>query len=228
MAYLYNYRRKELVTATGAALSKNVSPVLVLGEQVRIELQLVDDDGEDYLGFPAGTTAELWIENDYKNPDFLLGLKAVCYAFMLGSEYLFSRLLPKDDAIVYFDGVEATLGVLGSLNAGEYYTDGLGSYAVRLFDSGDPRTKADDFVSLLFEEDFTVPFAHSTDFNTGSEDIELGEVAFDVNCDNPDFYTRIGTSAKDTSTFGEIRFNDGTSTEKCRFNVTCKNKVETI
>lgn len=184
-----------------------------------INIQLLDSDNVAYKGLEATTAAQFMVDTDHANSPVAVPMGSDSWASTTGSEY--SKPLSVVPALVYFDDAEASEGTKGSLAAGEWAYDSTSkTLHVRLSDSADPDTKADDFIEIKISgTDGTNPFieCYSDDFNQAGEwydtdtssfraaDITDGELSFRLNANTAAYYLRIGTNSEQTAT-AEIQF----------------------
>jgi len=247
---IFDEATQVLRDSAGTEITTNeLFPSATFGQKFMVNVQItIDDAGTIYPDIEAGSTADIYVENDYSNPSPILGLPSDTtedwWTVDSGSEYHYNGTeVEAEPASVYFDGTIATKGTLGALSAGEWAWDGGNSrLVVRLTDSSDPDTKADGWVGFkVVVASYTKPFIEvdSSTFNQANswydEGTELfrdpvitdGEMSFEVNANSFDFWNRIGTKNWIVDTTIQIQLLAPSTAENYKiieFQFVCRNK----
>jgi len=219
---IYDVVNRVLLDSDGTQIaSSGLLPSATMGDRRWYNAQLVIDSELTPYEIPLGTTANVFIDNDFRGGNPVIPLRGGVdnWANTTGNIYKYYKTTIEPD-YVWFDGVAATEGTYNTLTAGQWawYQDYL---YVHLTDSTDPDTKGDEFVTFkTINPNETPPYASidATTFNqTGTwYDLDTetyrdpvladGEITFEINANTYEFWTRLGSSRDDTSTTMQIQF----------------------
>lgn len=205
--YFYKYAENKLVDSAGTEITADaLLPQITLGQKPLINVQLVNDDMTKFTGLAGGTTAQLMVDTDFKNDALPVPLGASGWTNSSGSEY--RKYLAYEPATVFFGGTAGSEGTAGSLSDGSWdYDATTDRIYVRLPDSGNPASKAGNYITAEFDVAGATPpyiecYSDSVntagswwDTTTGSyrnPDITDGELAFALNANTVNYYQRIG------------------------------------
>jgi len=219
---IYDVVNRVLLDSDGTQIaSSGLLPSVTMGDRRWYNVQLVIDSSLTPYEVPLGTTANVFIDNDFLGGNPVIPLRGGVdnWANTTGSIYKYYKPTIEPN-YVWFDGVAATKGTYNTLTAGQWawYQNYL---YVHLTDSTDPDTKGDEFVTFkTINPNETPPYASidATTFNqTGTwYDLDTltyrdpvladGEITFEINANTYEFWTRLGSSRDDTSTTMQIQF----------------------
>ena len=201
-------------------------PDAILGQKYPLNVQLVNSATltDLYMDIETGSTAEVLVDNDYSNPAPTVEIPndAECWEAGTGHEYYFAGTsITAEPNKVYEGGVEMAEGTVGTLTAGQYGWDsGSTRLYVRLTDDTSPTTKASGYITFTPTVTSYTPAFIQIDTDTFNASnswydtdtlsfrdpvITNGELAFEVNAAQYDFYTRLGGKAKDSKTKMQVQ-----------------------
>lgn len=243
--FYFSIEDNKLVNSRGIfSADEKSTPQSTLGQKDYINIQFVKNTSiplANYEAFKSGTVARFLVDVDYQNAGIPIPLGAGGWSLSVGAEY--KKILSSKPDNVTLNNIDATEGVAGSLNAGEWaYNETTNEIIVRLIDDTDPSTKSDDYVEVLYLNPNATPLfieASSDVFNLANSwleddgitlrtpDITQGEVSFYINSNTVNFYNRLGGSQKQDG-FAEVQFFDPDTNlffMKAKFNYTCTNRL---